>query len=64
MGFQAGQVLGMGYSHNERHLMCGTANMTPDKTFADLGYTVSCLSISNFENIGGDYKTREVCDTA
>lgn len=64
MGFQAGQVLGMGHSHDEKHLMYGTANLTPDKTFADLGYTVPCLSISNCENIGSDYKTREACDTA
>ncbi len=64
LGFQVGQVLRMGHSHDEKHLMYGTANPTPDKTFADLGYTVLYLSISNFENIGGDHKAREACDTA
>ncbi len=55
---------GMGHSHDEMYLMYGTANPTPDKTFADLGYTVPCLSISNFENIGEYHKAREACDTA
>lgn len=48
-----GHAIGMGHSPREGHLMYGTANPRPDRTFDDLGVNVPRVFIEDHHNIGG-----------